>query len=134
MAFLGRQRSSRENQHRVRLVNVGKERREKMQNEGVIHEDTKIRAKSEMIRQIRELGPTTPQIWEKRVFEALTGRKRDEIDWEVEDNQAGYYLWIRSFDELVEELIEDGYVRVNEIDSNGRRVLAPLQTDPGLSG
>jgi hypothetical protein len=85
-----------------------------------------------MIRQIRELGPTTPQIWEKKVFEALTGRKRDEIDWEVNDNQAGYYLWIRSFDELVEELIEDGYVRVNEIDASGRRVLAPLQADPGL--
>ena len=31
-----------------------------------------------------------------------------DVDWSVVDNQAGYYLWLRSFDQLVGELVEDG--------------------------
>jgi hypothetical protein len=109
-----------------------KERKE-MLNEGIVLNDNKTAIKSEMIRQIRLLGPTDPDTWEWRVFTALTGRTREEIDWNEEDNHAGYYLWITVFDDLIEELIEDGYVRVRELDSGKRRQLVPVETDPDLN-
>ncbi len=27
---------------------------------------------------------------------ALVGHDRDEVDWEIEGNQAGYYTWMRN--------------------------------------
>ena len=36
--------------------------------------------------------------------------EREEVDWDVEDNQAGYYSWLKSFDQMVKELVEDGYM------------------------
>ncbi len=61
-----------------------------MLDEGIIVNDTNTLMKSEMIKQIRELGPTDPDTWERAVFESLTGAKREDVDWGVEDNQAGY--------------------------------------------
>jgi hypothetical protein len=81
-----------------------------MLNEGLIINDTKALVKSEIVNQIRRLGPTTPDKLERAVFESLVGHGRDEVDWDNKDNQAGYYTWIRSFDGLVQELIEDGYI------------------------
>ena len=85
-----------------------------MLNEGLIVNDTTALVKSEIVNQIRRLGPTTPEDLERAVFRALTGHDRDEIDWDVEDNKAGYYTWMKSFDQLVGELVEDGYIRVEE--------------------
>ena len=85
-----------------------------MINEGIITNDTKTLVKSEMIRQLHTLGATNPDTWERQVFQALTGHVREDVDWDIEDNQAGYYTWVKSFDGLVSELIEDGYIFAKE--------------------
>ena len=103
-----------------------------MINEGIITNDTKTLVKSEMIRQIHSLGSTNPDTWERSVFRALTGHDREDVDWEFEDNQAGYYLWVKTFDNLIEELVEDGYVRVDPAGDNGNRTLTPTGRDPGI--
>ena len=100
-------------------------------NEGVVMSDTKMVVKSVMIRALHHLGPTTPDDWERVVFKEITGYEREDVDWSVEDNQAGYYSWTRSFDQLVKELIEDGYVREEEV-GEGRRQLVPVETDPNI--
>jgi len=98
-------------------------------NEGIIMNDSKALMKSEMLRQLGLLKETTPDQWERSVFESLTGHKREDVDWGVEDNQAGYYAWILSFDNLISELEEDGYVRVEDADGN-RKVLMATESDP----
>lgn len=103
-----------------------------MLNEGIVTSDAKVLMKSEMLRQIWQLRAVTPDIWERRVFQALTGQRREDVDWELEDNQAGYYTWIKSFDGLIEELIEDGYVVV-EAHSDGSRTLKATEADPPLA-
>lgn len=85
-----------------------------MLNEGIIVNDAASLVKSEMVRQIRRLGPATPDDLERAVFKALTGHDREEVDWDLEDNQAGYYTWLKSFDDLITELVEDDYIRVDE--------------------
>jgi hypothetical protein len=85
-----------------------------MLNEGLIVNDTKALVKSEIVKQIRHLGSTTPDGLERAVFESLVGHTREEVDWDVEDNQAGYYTWLKTFDGLVSELIEDGYILAEE--------------------
>jgi hypothetical protein len=98
-------------------------------NEGIITSDSKILMKSEMLRQLALLKETTPDQWERSVFESLTGHKREDVDWGVEDNQAGYYAWVLSFDHLISELEEDGYVRVADAGGN-RKVLIATESDP----
>ena len=100
-----------------------------MLNEGIITNSARSLVKSEMLRQLSRLRETTPQQWEGRVFRALTGHRREDVDWEFEDNQAGYYTWIKSFDSLIDELIEDGYVRV-EHNEDGSRTLWANEVDP----
>ena len=85
-----------------------------MLNKGFIVNDTTALVKSEIVNQIRRLGPTTPDELERAVFRALVGHYREEVDWDLEDNQAGYYTWIKSFDRLIQELIEDGYILTQE--------------------
>jgi hypothetical protein len=82
-----------------------------MLNEGIIVNDAKTVVKSEMVRQLRRLERATPDEWERAVFTAFTGQKREDVDWRFEDNQAGEFLWLKSFDKLVLELVDDGYVR-----------------------
>jgi len=96
-----------------------------MLNEGIIVNSTTALTKSEIVSQIRRLGPTTPEDLERAVFTALTGHTRDEIDWEIEDNEAGYYTWLKSFDQLVRELVEDGYILEEE-----PRKLVPAEAEP----
>jgi hypothetical protein len=96
-----------------------------MLNEGLIVNDTTALVKSEMVRQIRRLGPTTPDELERAVFSALAGHSREEVDWDIEDNQAGYYSWVRSFDGLINELIEDGYILTEE-----PGILVPTKAEP----
>jgi hypothetical protein len=96
-----------------------------MLNEGLIVNDTAALVKSEIVNQIRRLGPTTPDGLERAVFKALTGHDREEVDWEVEDNQAGYYTWLKSFDQLVNELVQDGYILVDE-----EKGLVPTEGEP----
>ena len=95
-----------------------------MLNEGLIVNDTAALVKSQIVNQIRRLGPTTPDDLEQAVFQALTGHGREDVDWDVEDNQAGYYTWLKSFDQLVNELTEDGYIRVEE------KRLVPTEAEP----
>jgi hypothetical protein len=100
-------------------------------NEGIVAGDTKVQVKSEMLRQLAHLKETTPDEWERAVFESLTGHKREDVDWEKEDNQAGYYTWIRSFDQMITELEEDGYVRSELLEGN-RKVLKKTDWDPNI--
>jgi hypothetical protein len=100
-------------------------------NEGIIASDTSMVMKSEMLRQLDLLQETTPDEWERAVFESLTGFRREDVDWDVADNQAGYFTWIRSFDELITELEDDGYVQV--VDKGGnRKALRKTEWDPTL--
>ena len=69
-----------------------------MLNEGLIVNDTKALVKSAIVNQIRELGSTTPDGLERAVFKSLVGHEREEVDWDIEDNQAGYFTWLKSFD------------------------------------
>ncbi len=101
-----------------------------IRTEGLIINDTRSLVKSEMLRQIVRLGRTTPDTWERAVFHAFTGQRREDVDWGFEDNQAGYYAWVRSFDRLVEELLEDGQVRLDERDRE--RTFVAVELDPPL--
>ena len=103
-----------------------------MLNEGLIVNDTSALVKSELVKQIRRLGPTTPDDLERAVFTALTGHEREDVDWDIEDNQAGYYLWVQAFDGLIAELIEDGYIRVEAGETSGKKRLVAAETDPAL--
>lgn len=100
-------------------------------NEGILAGDNKNHIKSEMLRQLEHLRETTPDQWERAVFEALTGHRREDVDWDVADNQAGYYTWIRSFDQMISELEDDGYVR--SVDAGGeRKRLRKTDWDPSI--
>ena len=101
-----------------------------MLNEGIVVNSDRTLIKSEMIRRLQELGRTTPDGLERAVFESLTGGRREDIDWDVEDNKAGYYLWTKTFDGLVTELIEDGYLLVEDA-PEGKQLVAP-EPEPGL--
>jgi hypothetical protein len=101
-----------------------------MLNEGIVASDTTTAMKSEMVRQINRLRRATPDAWERAVFEAITGHTREDVDWEVEDNQAGYRTWIKAFDELVGELIDDGYVRAER--DGTEKVLVAQDVDPSV--
>ena len=96
-----------------------------MLNEGLIVNDTTALVKSEIVSQIRRLGATTPDQLERAVFKAIVGHDRDEVDWEIEDNQAGYYTWVKSFDALVQELLTDGYMVADPSGS-----LVPTEAEP----
>jgi hypothetical protein len=96
-----------------------------MLNEGLIVNDSTVLVKSEIVNQLRRLGPTSTDELERAVFRALVGHDRDEVDWSIEDNQAGYYTWIKSFDRLITELIEDGSILYED---KGR--VAPTQVEP----
>jgi len=101
-----------------------------MLNEGIVVSDDKTLVKSEIIRQLNRLGRTTPNDLERAVFKALTGGTRDEIDWDIEDNKAGYFLWTKTFDGLITELDEDGYLGVE--DSLEGKFLVNTAADEGL--
>jgi hypothetical protein len=102
-----------------------------MLNEGIISNDTKTLVKSAMVKQLLRLKMTTPDEWERATFESLTGHKREDVDWEFEDNQAGYYLWVKSFDSLIDELVHDGYASVEETEGQ-KRVIKSNETDPNI--
>jgi hypothetical protein len=103
-----------------------------MLNEGVVSNDAAVLVKSEIINQIRRLGPTSPDELERVVFESLTGHKREEVDWDIEDNQAGYYTWLKSFDQLIEELVQDGYILVETVGEGPERTLTPAENLPPI--
>ena len=104
-----------------------------MINEGLTSSDKKTQVKSEMVRQLRKLGATSPDAWERATFQALTGGTREEVDWDVQDNQAGYYLWIKAFDELVQELIDDGFAVVEPREGSDEKRIVPTG-DEELNG
>ena len=96
-----------------------------MLNEGLIVNDTTALVKSEIVNQSRRLGPAKPDQLEAAVFQALIGHSRDEVDWDIEDNKAGYFTWVKSFDHLIHELIEDGYLLTGDSGT-----LVPTEAEP----
>lgn len=103
-----------------------------MLNEGIVVNDTKSLLKSFILQQVWRLGPTTADALERAVFRALTGGEREDVDWDVEDNQAGYFLWIKGFDQMLEELQEDGYLSAEKPEEGGAARLIPLEALPAL--
>jgi len=97
-----------------------------MLNEGIIVNDATSLMKSEIINQMRRLGSATPGELERAVFQSITGHQREEVDWDIEDNQAGYFTWMQSFDRLLVELIEDGYMT-----KEGPSTLVANEPEPG---
>jgi hypothetical protein len=101
-------------------------------NEGIIVGGSKVRVKSEMLRHLAHAEETTPDSWERAVFKSLTGHTREDVDWSIKDNHAGYYMWIRSFDQLISELEEDGYVEKANVRGN-QKVLKKTDWDPSIA-
>lgn len=100
-----------------------------MLNEGIVSNDSTILIKSEIIRQLRTKTHASPDELEQAVFAALTGAERGDVDWEFEDNQKGYYLWIKSFDDLLKDLVSDGYVLVQDGAAGKTLAAATVDTD-----
>lgn len=96
-----------------------------MLNEGIIVNSTAALLKSEILNQIQRLGSTTVDQLERAVFNALLGHGRENVDWSIEDNQAGYYTWVRSFDQGITELIDDGDILTGE-----GPTLVPTEAEP----
>jgi hypothetical protein len=103
-----------------------------MLNEGIIRPDTRQLMKTEMIRELHELGGATPLQWQHAVFKRCTGEDFSELDWDFEDNKAGAFLWTKSFDQLIQELVVDGFVRKAEHEESGEVVLVPVDVDPDI--
>ena len=78
------------------------------------------------------MGPTTPDDLERAVFTALTGHEREDVDWDIEGNQAGYFSWVKSFDQLIGELVEDDYIGIEEGDGTDRQTLVPTEALPDI--
>jgi len=101
-----------------------------MPGEGSVSSTSEAALRSEMLDRLRALGIATADDWERAVFRSLTGHDRDDVDWDHEDNQAGYYTWVKAFDRFIAELVEDGFVR--PVERDGERYFEPVETDPAL--
>jgi hypothetical protein len=104
-----------------------------MLNEGFVVSGSKALIKSEVVRQISRLSRTTPDRLERAVFEALTGHRREDVDWNVEDNKAGYFLWTKSFDNLITELVDDGYIAIEKEGQGSVLVAVEREPEIGIS-
>jgi hypothetical protein len=102
-------------------------------NEGIVRPDIRQLMKTEMMRELQELGGATPQRWQEAVFKRITGEEFSELDWDFEHNHAGAFLWTRSFDELIRELVEDGFVRDGESKDSTERMIVPVDSDPEIN-
>lgn len=102
-----------------------------MLTEGIVVNDTRALMKSKIYDKLLELGEADASTWERAVFQSFTGHDREDVDWRIEDNHAGYYSWVKAFDQMVEELIEDGYVR-DEVNGTGRRTFTAVEVEPRI--
>ena len=103
-----------------------------MLNEVIVKPDTRQLMKTEMIRELHELGGATPLRWQHAVFRRCTGEDFTDLDWTYEDNKAGAFLWTKSFDQLIGELVEDGFVCEAQDESSGEAILVPVDVDPDI--
>jgi len=93
--------------------------------------DSVSQFKTVMYRKLKELGTSDFDRWERCVFEACTGRPREEVDWKDETNRRGYKLWIQSFHFLADELLREGTVRIESADRKGHVILTSVDGVPG---
>ena len=103
-----------------------------MLNEGIVKPDTRQLMKTEMIRELHELGGATPLRWQHAVFRRCTGEDFTDLDWTYEDNKAGAFLWTKSFDQLIEELVEDGFVREERREGSEEAILVPVDVESDI--
>jgi hypothetical protein len=101
-----------------------------MLDEGTTLTSTPATLRSAMVRQIVRLGHATADEWERAVFESIIGGRREDVDWEFQDNQAGYYMWLKSFDRYARQLVADGFVDV--VVRDGQRLFLAFETDPPI--
>ena len=92
--------------------------------------ETENAMRAAMVTQLQRLGEATADAWERAVFESVTGQTREDVDWTFPDNQAGYYMWIKSFDRMARALVEGGYVVTRE-DEDGL-LFTPVSEAPPL--
>ncbi len=97
-----------------------------MLNEGILTNSTVTLMKSTMLDVLNEDAAFTPDEWERAVFYRLTGNQREDIDFEAEGQAQAYRAWLRSFDQLIGELLEDGYIREEPVADGvvGRQLVA----------
>ena len=105
---------------------------QKVLNEGIVKPDVRQLMKTEMIREIHQLGSATPLRWQHAVFKRCTGEDFTDLDWDHEDNKAGAFLWTKSFDQLIVELVEDGFVQEARDENSGEAILVPVDVDPDV--
>jgi len=60
-----------------------------MLNEGIVRPDIRQLMKTEMMRELHELGGATPQRWQEAVFKRITGEEFSELDWDFEEHHTG---------------------------------------------
>jgi len=101
-----------------------------MVNEGVVISSSATELRSQMLTELERLGAADADAWEQAVFTALTGANRNAVDWDIEDNQAGYNLWIKAFDQLIQELIDDGFVLLVDGAQRSERRFTLRDIDP----
>ena len=93
--------------------------------------DSVSQFKTVMYKKLKELGTSDFDRWERSVFEACTGRPREDVDWKDKTNRRGYKLWVQSFHFLADELLREGDVRIESADRKGRVILTPVDRVPG---
>lgn len=94
--------------------------------------DTMAAMRTTMMNELQRVGEGTADAWERLVFENLTGHSREDVDWDFDDNHAGYHTWIRSFDRFAQELVAEGFVSVSHV--AGKMIFRPtgvVRTMPG---
>ena len=88
--------------------------------------DSVSKFKTAMYRKLRALGTSDFDRWERSVFEEVTGRPREDVDWEDEANRQGYKLWVQSFHLLADELLREGHVRIESAGADGKMILSSV--------
>ena len=89
--------------------------------------------KTVMMKELDRLQHTDARTWEQATFQAVTGEPAQNVDWDIQENVAGYRLWMGTFEQIAKELEADGYVEFTHFDSAGlpfvrARPLTPEQT------
>lgn len=96
-----------------------------MLNEGPVTDTKRHRIKSAMMRELERLREADARTWERATFRAITGESVDDIDWNTQENVAGYRLWMGTFEQIAAELEADGYVEFTHRDAAGIPFVKP---------
>ena len=100
-----------------------------MLNEGVIQTSSRDALKSEMVNQIAVFKELDANQWQARVFQVITGESAENIDFDDADNVCNYRIWVRNFDQYIQELVEDGYVEAIGKSEDGYPIMKAINRE-----